>query len=89
MVPRAAVSELVTDSRKLGLWRDAGHIPRPGDLAIYARAGGDPRRGGLGHVNRVISVEEVFFQAVGGNEADSVKLSERALSEPIGWVVYP
>jgi hypothetical protein len=89
MVPRAAVAELVTDSRKLGLWRDAGHIPKAGDLAIYARAGGDPRKGGLGHVNRVISVSDVFFKAVGGNEADSVKLSERALTEPVGFVVYP
>lgn len=89
MTPRAAVSELVADSRKLGLWRDAGHVPKPGDLAIYARAGGDPRKGGLGHVNRVIDVEDVFFRAVGGNEADSVRLSQRPLSEPIGWVVYP
>jgi hypothetical protein len=89
MVPRAAVAELVTDSRKLGLWRDAGYRPKPGDLAIYARAGGDPRKGGLGHVNRVVSVSDVFFKAVGGNEADAVKLSERALTEPIGFVGYP
>lgn len=89
MVPRAAVAELVTDSRKLRLWRDAGYTPKPGDLAIYARAGGDPRKGGLGHVNRVISVEQVFFRAVGGNEANAVKLSDRPLTEPVGFVVYP
>ena len=89
MVPRAAVSELVADARKLRLWRDAGHMPKPGDLAIYARAGGDPRLGGLGHVNRVVSVEEVFFRAVGGNEGDAVKFSDRPLTEPIGFVVYP
>jgi len=105
MVPRAAVAELVSDARKLGLWRsgDVWHDPQPGDLAIYARAGQDPRTGGSGHVNRFVEpyadTEAVGTKAerrgrfVGGNESHpsggAVLLSVRPLTEPIGWIVYP
>lgn len=96
MTPRAAVAELVADARKLGLWRsgDVWHDPQPGDLAVYGRAGQDPRTGGSGHVNRY--VEQLGggrWRAVGGNETHpsggAVVVSERALTEPVGWIVYP
>lgn len=92
MTPRAAVAELVSDARALGLWRDGSvwRDPQPGDLAIYARAGQDPRTGGSGHVNRVVQkLGGGMMRTVGGNEQDAVRLSERHLSEPVGWVVYP
>ena len=95
MTPRASVAELIADARALGLWRsgDMWHDPKPGDLACYARAGGDPRRGGLGHVNRCIEqVGGGKFRAVGGNETHpsggAVNVSVRPLTEPIGWIVY-
>lgn len=95
MTPRASVAELIADARKLGLWRsgDVWHDPKPGDLACYARGGGDPRKGGLGHVNRCIEqVGGSKFRAVGGNETHpsggAVNVSVRPLTEPIGWIVY-
>ena len=68
--------------------------PQPGDLAVYARAGQDPRTGGQGHVNRCVELlSGGRWRAVGGNESHpsggAVLLSERALTEPIGWIVYP
>jgi hypothetical protein len=96
MTPRASVAELIADARKLGLWRsgDVWRDPQPGDLACYARAGGDPRKGGLGHVNRVIErVDAGHVRCVGGNEphpsGGAVNISVRSLTEPIGWIVYP
>jgi hypothetical protein len=89
MTPRAAVVELVSDAKGLGLWRDNAvwHDPQPGDLAIYA-TGGVPH-----HVNRVEEPRAVgmgaAFVAVGGNEANAVRRSIRKLTEPVGWIVYP
>lgn len=92
MTPRAAVAELVADARARGLWRDGSvwRDPQPGDLAIYTRAGQDPRHGGSGHVNRVVQqLGGGMMRTVGGNEQDAVRLSDRHVSEPVGWVVYP
>lgn len=86
MTPRAAVVELVADAKGLGLWRDNAvwHDPQPGDLAIYA-TGGVPH-----HVNRVeLAPWGGHFGAVGGNEANAVRRSTRALTEPVGWITYP
>ena len=77
--------------------------PQPGDLAVYARAGQDPRTGGSGHVNRLVehyadttiagAKVERRGRFVGGNESHpsggAVLISDRALTEPVGWIVYP
>ena len=94
MRPRAAVAELVTDARLRGYWRDNStwHDPKPGDLAIYARNGQDPRTGGQGHVNRVEHVEMAngVYGAIGGNEDNAVRRSvHHRMDNPVGWIVYP
>jgi len=46
------------------------YVPRPGDLAIEARAGGDPLLGGVGHVRCVVGVDGDRYLGVGGNEGN-------------------
>lgn len=79
---RVSVAELVADARALGTWREGVDMRRVqvGDLAIWRRAGGDPRAGGTGHVARVSRLPERLFRAdyggflaIGGNEADAVR----------------
>lgn len=69
---RCSVAELVRDARQAGWWHDAGamgdYVPKVGDLVISARAGGDPRRGGTGHVERITEVGPVV--TIGGNESN-------------------
>lgn len=90
---RAAVSELVADARTSGSWRDrsTGYRPQPGDLAIFKRAGGDPRFGGSGHVSRVAVVGPAVFETIGGNEANRVRYASCRFDDPslVGWIVYP
>src|SRR5262249_36809630 len=52
---RAAVAELWADALQRGDARPAatGYLPRQGDLAIFGRDGGDPTKGGPGHVGRL------------------------------------
>lgn len=91
--PRAAVWELVADARERGTWRDvsSGYKPKPGDLGIYKRAGGDPRiKGQSGHVDRVETVGASTYTAIGGNEADQVRreLQRYDATDVVGWIVY-
>lgn len=87
---RVAVAELVQDARARGTWRPSGYRPAPGDLAIWRRAGGDPTRGGTGHVARVLSADALGFRCIGGNEQDAVRESAHTWGEPslVGWVAY-
>lgn len=96
---RAAVAELVADARECGAFVDVIHVrhggaeAHPGDLAIFAREGGDPRRGGTGHVGRV----EAFDMASGrivtidGNHGDRVARVGRRLTDAdlVGFISYP
>jgi hypothetical protein len=68
---RAAVSELVADAVKLKRYhrKGSGYLPKLGDLVISARAGGNPERGGQGHVEIVSDVGE-SITTIGGNEAN-------------------
>jgi hypothetical protein len=88
---RAAVAELWADADAAGTTRGRGYIPAPGDLAVFARAGGDPRRGGPGHVARVEIAPDARgrYTTIGGNESDQVKRTVRPLSDPalVGWIV--
>lgn len=90
---RAAVAELVADAREIGAWHDVadGYQPRPGDLAILRRAGGDPRTGGTGHVGRVESVDGDRLVTVDGNHGDRVARVERRLTDAdlVGFISYP
>lgn len=89
---RCAVHELVEDARATGAFHDVstGYTPSPGDLAIYARAGEDPRKGGRGHVARVESVTADGYTTIGGNEGNAVRRTERLRADPslVGWIAY-
>lgn len=89
---RIAVHELVTDARASGAWRPAGsgYSPKPGDLCILRRGGGDPTRGGIGHVGRVESVDGAEVVTVDGNAGTAWGRARRALASPdiVGWVSY-
>jgi hypothetical protein len=81
-----------------GLWRAAvakgmAHTslsePERGDLVIFGRSGGDPRRGGTGHVGRVESWDATTVTSIDGNAAgDRVARVTRSRSEVLGWVSY-
>jgi hypothetical protein len=89
---RISVRELVEDARALGTWRPLGaYTPKPGDLAISARDGGDPTRGGTGHVERVESLHADHVVTIGGNELNTWLRSPLKLDDPAlrGWICYP
>lgn len=75
---RCSVAELYRDALALGTWHPAGdgYDPQPGDLLISARSGGDPTKGGEGHVE-IVSVGEreaigrIWPQTIGGNESNT------------------
>jgi hypothetical protein len=87
---RAAVAEVWRDAVARGAARDKTYRPKPGDLAVFARAGGDPRQGGAGHVVRVESVNGDTYLAIGGNESDQVSRTVRRFDDPalVGFVAY-
>lgn len=91
---RASVRELVEDAREAGTWRPYGALdPSPGDLVIYKRGGKDPRVGGEGHVDRVVSCVDGVLDVVGGNVNNAVtRRTIKIGSEPngeeiVGWIV--
>ena len=94
---RAAVSETWSDAIRAGLARNRDYRPLPGDLAIFARGGGDPRRGGPGHVARVeTGVDDAGgYVTIGGNEGGAahhggeVLRTARNVSDPslVGFIV--
>lgn len=68
---RCSVAELVADAKALGTWRpaDAGIHLHVGDLIVSARSGGDPTKGGPGHVERFANIDERgVIWTIGGNE---------------------
>jgi hypothetical protein len=74
---RIAVRELVEDARACGrLETSRLYRPKPGDLYIGARGGGDPLLGGTGHV-RVFASDrgEGRYVGIGGNEDNGVRES--------------
>lgn len=89
--PRCSVREIVEDAKERGHWRERDWRPFPGDLAIFARAGGDPTKGGLGHVARVVSVHDEAFVTLGANEQDGWRYSDHQMGEASlrGFVRYP
>jgi hypothetical protein len=90
---RISVRELWADAVAVGAAVRAGPgvLPEPGDLAILARGGGDPTRGGIGHVARVELVSGDEYVTVDGNSGVSWKRNRRRLNDPAlrGWIRYP
>lgn len=88
--PRVSVAELYRDAVEAETWHAAGsgYVPQPGDLAILARAGGDPTLGGTGHVRMSIFVNGNTYRGVGGNEANTVVGAWHSLTDPDlrGWI---
>jgi peptidoglycan hydrolase-like protein with peptidoglycan-binding domain len=94
---RWACSEVWADAVLRGLARNRDYRPQPGDLAVFARGGGDPRRGGPGHVARVERAVDAAgnYATIGGNEGGAahhggeVMRTERNMSDPtlVGWIV--
>lgn len=92
---RIAVWELVRDARAAGTWREwtasAPNGPRPGDLVIYRRSGGDPRNPGqLGHVARCVSWDGRRLVTIGGNEQNRVLEQDNVarLGDVVGFIDY-
>lgn len=94
---RVAVRELVEDAGGSLIpsrpgwskaWRDIGYDPKPGDLAIYRRAGESPRRGGRGHVRTVIQRKGNRYLGIGGNEGNRVAMAWHPIANPRleGWI---
>jgi hypothetical protein len=88
---RAAVWEYWRDAVARGAARDRSYRPKPGDVAVFARAGSDPRRGGSGHVARVEHVDGDTYTSIGGNENDQFNRAVRRFDDPalVGFVTYP
>jgi hypothetical protein len=85
---RGAVWELVRDALEASTWRELGsYAPQPGDLAVFGRAGEDPRVGGRGHVGRVARVLSRTVTTIDGNVNDAVREVEREVGEVLGWIV--
>jgi len=95
---RAAVSELVVDAKETKTWFDVTAIKSgmatiaPGMLAIFGRAGHDPRNGGEGHVAIVESVSTggLSYVVISGNSNNAVSRETRTLydeNEPLVGVI--
>lgn len=89
---RAAVAEIWADALAVGAAHLADtYVPRVGDLAIYKRSGGDPTRGGIGHVGRVVRPPgaDGSYETVEGNHENRVAQVKHTLGDAVGWVSYP
>ena len=88
---RASVAELIADAREAGAWHPAesDYEPAPGDLACFGRAGGDPRRGGTGHVGRVEASDAATVTTIDANVGDRWARVTRARGAVLGWIAYP
>jgi hypothetical protein len=90
--PVVAVHALVEWAIAEGRWRDRDVIPAPGWLAVYRRAGADPRHGGEGHVEIVEDFEGPAHGGIGGNVNNRVSLTAHRLDdeprgdELAGWI---
>ena len=63
--------------------RGSGYVPKVGDLVCSARAGGDPERGGPGHVEVIVEVTaDGRIRTCGGNEQDRWVIDWFDLEQP-------
>jgi hypothetical protein len=105
---RAAVSELVADAKLTSAWVDVaemakGHmdrkLPKRGDLLIFARAGGDPRTGGTGHVvlveapgkldpaGNVVDAEDAWVVVSGNAPGGTIAREVRTMADTVEHIV--
>ncbi len=87
----AAVHALWASAVQAGLARQQTYTPAPGDLAVFKRAGQDPRNGGEGHVGRVESIDATTgdFTCLEGNVEHKVgrRVHPLADAELCGYVM--
>lgn len=93
---RCAVAEQIADAKKTGRWHDIADVragrytPKVGDLVCSARLGGDPRKGGSGHVERITEVPEHGsgrpIRTIGGNESNTWVEADLDLSSVVGII---
>jgi hypothetical protein len=88
---RVSVAELYQDAVKASCWEPEGngYEPQAGDLEILGREGGEPTRGGKGHVRaRVATLSDGYFTAIGGNEQNQIVWSTQPRRNPDrkGWI---
>jgi len=92
---RAAVRELYEDAVKAGAYRAKGesYTPRRGDLVVFKRDGDDPRKGGKGHVGRVLDApdESGRYRTIEANKGVRWAIVDRRLGDAdlLGWIQYP
>lgn len=88
---RASVAELWKDAQGSATARPPSYRPHRGDLAIYARSGADPTKGGLGHVGRVTAEpdDQGRYETIEGNHDGAVARVEHTLGDTVGWIAYP
>jgi hypothetical protein len=99
---RAGVVELVADvqvgedycGRWLGIEdvRAGDGWPCVGDLAVYNRSvAGRPETSWWRHVNRIESIHDDMFVAIGGNERHKIRRGSYHFSNPklMGFILYP
>ena len=83
---RVAVHELVSDARIAETLRDLSWTPLPGCLAICERAGGNPLRGGLGHVRRAVRHLGETHYGIGGNEDNRIVAAWHDNADVVAWI---
>ena len=87
---RIAVRELCEDARAAGrLETSPSYRPKPGDLWIGARGGGDPLLGGTGHVRVFVAAASASeYRGIGGNEANAVTDAVHRYADPTwrAWI---
>jgi hypothetical protein len=87
---RIAVHELASDARAAGrLETSRAYRPRPGDLYIGARGGGDPLLGGTGHTRICIAeAGPMRYRGIGGNEDNRVLDATHSYDDPAwrAWI---
>lgn len=91
---RIAVHELVSDARRRGHFHEKGSPgrPRKGDLGIYGRGGGDPTKGGIGHVGRFKTEVDGFgeYVSLDGNAGIAWGEKTRSIHDADfrGWISH-
>lgn len=87
---RISVRELCEDARLAGrLETSPSYQPKPGDLWIGARGGGDPLLGGTGHVRVFVAAASASeYRGIGGNEANAVTDAVHRYADPTwrAWI---
>jgi hypothetical protein len=85
---RASVAELCADARATGALRlpSAHLLPDVADVAIFARDGGNPLHGGVGHCGFVVAIGGDWIDVLAGNQSDAVTIERRTFGDLLTWI---